>query len=107
MKLAKWLPPSLLDGPGSCSLPSQVLILRVAVDRQIALGAVEHVADGVGVFLSARSPFADAGFVIRHPVADFELHHLLLAVVVEFEGAVQGVGRLLIVVEHEVCRRWR
>ena len=56
---------------------------------------------------SLSAGFGDAGFVVAHPVAHFEFHHLLLAVLVEFEGAVQGVGRFLIVVEHELCRRWR
>ena len=36
--------------------------------------------------------FADAGFVIRYPVADFELHHLLLAAVVELERALIVLG---------------
>ncbi len=36
-------------------------------------------------------------------MADLELHHLAPAVVVELEGAVQRVGRFLIVVEHEVA----
>ena len=36
-------------------------------------------------------------------MADFEGHHLLLAAIVEFEAGAQGVGRLLVVVEHEVA----
>src|ERR1700683_2581731 len=44
----------------------------------------------------------NAGFTVRHPVTDFELHHLAPAVVVEFESAVERVGRFLIVVVHEV-----
>src|SRR5262249_8956539 len=35
-------------------------------------------------------------------VPDFELHHLLAAVFVEFERAVEGVRRLLVVIEHEL-----
>ena len=46
---------------------------------------------------------ADGRFRVAHPVAHLEFQHGALAVFVELEGAVEGVGRLLVVVEHEVA----
>src|SRR5438477_362957 len=41
--------------------------------------------------------------VVGDPVADFEFHHLALAACpLETEAGVQSIGRLLIVIEHEV-----
>ena len=100
MKLAQWLPPSL-PGARVAARAQEALIAAVVFvpDREVALGAVEDCADGV----AGLAALADAGFVVGHPVAHLEFHHLLLAALVEFEGGVQGVGRLLVVVEHEVA----
>src|SRR5947209_13691461 len=43
------------------------------------------------------------GLGVAYPVAHLEFEHFLFASVVELEGAVQSVGRLLIVVEHEMA----
>ena len=50
-----------------------------------------------------KLPCADHGLVVSDPVADLKFHHLFLAAgQIKFERAVQRVGRLLIVIEHEV-----
>jgi len=46
---------------------------------------------------------ADAGLVIADPVAHFEDQELLAAALVELEAGDQDVGRLLVVVEHEMA----
>ena len=101
MKLAKWLPPCFAGGPGLLLFAQARLVLRVAVDGQVALRAVEQVADGVRILRLPPSPMPASW--LRHPVAHFEFHHLLLAALVELERAVERVGRLLVVVEHEVA----
>jgi len=69
--------------------------------REVAIRSVKDVADRV---VAIEETAADAGFVVRDPMPDFDLHHPATAVrLVEFEDAVQGVGRFLVVVEHEVA----
>ena len=70
MKLAKCLPtgsPSRVFGPGSPLRPRNALVGVVALDDQVALRAVEDVAD----------PGAALG--VRGPGADLELDHLASA----------------------------
>src|ERR1035437_2010482 len=86
-------------GPGFAILAEEGGGFVVARDGQGALGAVEDAADG-GRVLAA---LADAGFVVAHLVAHLEFHHLLLAVLIELERAVEAVRRFLIVVEHELA----
>ena len=76
-------------GPAPAPCPGSSCTCRgPRPDRQVSLGAVENLADGV-----RRSPLlADAGFVVRDPVAHLEHQHLLLAAVVEFEVAVSVFG---------------
>src|SRR5262249_47794829 len=72
-------------GAAACG-GSRAIILAIPADRSTG----------------ARRRRRYRGFAIRHPVANPQLHHLSFAGLVEFEGAVQGVGRFLIVIEHEV-----
>src|ERR1700689_2487086 len=52
----------------------------------------------------AKTGCSDLGLMIGHPMPDFESDHAALAVgQVEFEGAVQVVWSLLIVVEHKMA----
>src|SRR5260370_12417486 len=96
-------------------------------DGEVAVGSIEYVADGVrrwifwpqgllvrrlfacrvesrgGHTASAVSTGADLRLVIGDPVADFELHHLALAVrTIETAGGIQGIRCLLLVLEPHV-----
>src|SRR5580704_375309 len=54
---------------------------------QVSVRSVEDVADRV---VAIEQAVADAGFVVRDPVTDLELHHLAMTVgLIEFEGAVE------------------
>src|SRR5258708_22101424 len=68
---------------------------------QVSGRSVKDVADRV---VTIEQTVAEAGFVVRDPVPDFELHHLAMtAGLIEFECATECVRRLLIVIEHEVA----
>src|SRR5882762_10927527 len=68
---------------------------------QVSVRPVKDVADRI---VAIEQAVAQAGFVVRDPMPDFELHHLATtAGLIEFECAIEGVRRLLIVVEHEVA----
>src|SRR5436190_4057979 len=67
---------------------------------EVTLRSVINRADAVVAIQQAP---ADTGFVVRDPMANFDLHQLPAAVrLVEFEDAGQRVGRFLIVIEHEM-----
>ncbi|SPE29499.1 hypothetical protein SBA2_450115 [Acidobacteriia bacterium SbA2] len=107
-------------GPGFLFLAEPGLVGIVSVHGHIALRAIEDVANGIlrsfalgasfrgvaqcrGHIAAAESRRADFRLVIRNPVAYFELHHAPLAVRhIELPGHVERVGRLLVVIEHEV-----
>src|SRR5262245_32128105 len=66
--------------------------------RKVALGAVERSPDSVaGVGLT------DTGFMVGDPMPDLENHDLFRGILAEFESGGQCVGRLLIVIEHEMA----
>src|SRR6266446_7174740 len=57
--------------------------------------------------LATKASSSNAAFVIADPVAYFKLQHFAFARTVELENAVQYVGRLLVIVEHEVAAHGR
>src|SRR5947208_2990239 len=68
---------------------------------QVSVRSVKDVTDRV---VAIEQAVAEAGFVVRDPMPDFELHHLAMTVgLIEFERAIEGVRRLLVVIEHEVA----
>src|SRR5438552_3365782 len=68
---------------------------------QVSVRPVKDVTDRV---VAIEQAVAEAGFVVRDPMPDFELHHLAMTVgLIEFERAIEGVRRLLVVIEHEVA----
>src|SRR5580698_3641247 len=91
------------------------LVAGSVVDGQIPFRPIEDVPDRVVIpFLGTKTTLrcftcgggiatasSDPCFVIGHPMANFELQHDVLAVgAMVFEGTVQYIGSLLIVVEH-------
>src|SRR5438876_8828360 len=68
---------------------------------QVSVRSVKDVTDRV---VAIEQAVAEAGFVVRDPMPDFELHHLAMTVgLIEFKRAIEGVRRLLVVIEHEVA----
>src|SRR6267142_1821743 len=68
---------------------------------EVSVRSVKDVADRV---VATEQAVAEAGFIVRDPMPDFELHHLAMAVgPIEFERAIERVRRLLVVIEHEVA----
>src|SRR5580704_5122966 len=70
-----------------------------------ACHGTELLGDGRLFWLGcAKTGCSDLGLMIGHPMPDLESDHAALAVrLVEFEGAVQVVWSLLIVVEHKMA----
>src|SRR5882672_8628535 len=65
---------------------------------------VRSVKDGADGITAIEQTAADAGFIVRDPMPNFELHHLASAIrLIEFEDAVERVRRFLIVIEHEMA----
>src|SRR5262249_9194985 len=90
-------------GPGALAGPEPALVAEgvLVAGREVAVRPVEDAADRI---VAIEEAAAQAGLVVRDPVPDFELQHLATAArLVEFERAVEHVGRLLVVVEHEVA----
>ena len=70
--------------------------MAVVLHRQVAVRAVKQVAD------PAASLRTDVRLAVGDPVPHVRHQHLLLPAAVELPGGGDGVGRLLVVVEHEV-----
>ena len=93
----------LAAGAGSLVGADPALIAEAVfvAPGQVSVRSVKDVADRI---VAIEQTAADAGFVVRDPVPDLELHHLAMAVgLIEFEGAGERVRRLLVVIEHEVA----
>src|SRR5438128_12613034 len=66
--------------------------------------SVRSVKDGADGIAAIEHTAADAGFIVRDPMPNFELHHLATAIrLIEFEDAGERVRRFLVVIEHEVA----
>src|SRR5215469_6715590 len=125
---------SFAGGSGFGLIGNPRLIRVVSVDGEIAVRSVKNVANGVsfGIHWSQRlwllsrllgcggiqsrgghtgcsiSAGANLRLMIGDPVAHFEFHQLALgAWSFETEGRVQRVGRLLVVLKHEVSAHRR
>src|SRR5712692_7772160 len=89
--------PGLLVGAQPALIAEAVFV----APGQVSVRSVEDVADRV---VAIEQAVAEAGFVVRDPVPNFELHHLAMTVgLIEFECAIECVRRLLVIIEHEVA----
>jgi len=121
MKLAQLFPSRVARGPGTCSRPSHVLydcpsphprcrwpcnlLTRRRCRRRSAFRRKLFVCfwrTHEARYCNTEAWCADAGLVIRKPVAHLEFEHLVFAHPIKLKGAAQGVGRLLVVIEHEM-----
>src|SRR5205809_1941799 len=80
--------------------PALIAEAVLVASGQVSGRSVKDVADRIAI----GQPVAEAAFVVRDPVPDFELHDLAMtARLIEFECAIERVLRLLVVIEHEVA----
>src|SRR5712691_833660 len=88
-------------GPLVAAEPALIAEVVFAAGGEVSVRSVEDVADCV---VAVEQTAADAGFIVRDPMPDLDLHHLATAVrPIEFEDAVERVRRFLVVIEHEVA----
>src|SRR6267143_7051365 len=88
-------------GPLVASHPTLIAERVFVAGSEVPVRSVKDGADGIPTI---EQTAADAGFIVRDPMPNFELHHLAPAVrLIEFEDAVECVRRFLVVIEHEVA----
>src|SRR5947209_13858843 len=90
-EIGEMIVPRMAAGTGSAVAADPTLIAEgVFVARgEVPVRSVKDGADGV---VTIQWTAADAGFIVRDPMPNFELHHLATAIgLIEFEDAVERV----------------
>src|SRR5882672_104711 len=102
-EIGEMIVPRMTAGTGPLVASHPALIAEgVFVARgEVSVRSVKDGADGIAA-IEHTAP--DAGFIVRDPMPNFELHHLASAIrLIEFEDAVERIRRFLVVIEHEVA----
>src|SRR5436190_4881212 len=81
--------------------PALVAEVVFVARSEVSVRSVKNVANGI---VAVGQTAVDAGFIVRDPMPNLDLHHLATTVrLVEFEDAVERVRCFLVVIEHDVA----